>query len=156
MKGITFLKLALFSFISTIVFVFFSELTDIQPLYIGALISITICVIALTLWICIKIFHRFKHSINVILIIIFTTTSISTYFLIPKPLSIQNIEDIINANYISQAWIASVCACCISILTLIAQIIFAKSEKTYSEDLATSSSDETDTPVLTITSEEKN
>ena len=69
-----------------------------------------------------------------ILIIIFATASIVTYA-IADVTSIQSMEDIMNASYITLAWVTSVCACCVSILVLIARVIFGKPVKKADENL---------------------
>ena len=129
----TSLKLSLFSFICSIIFTLFAELSGIVPLVILSFLSGYVCAASLIAWVCLKIFHKFKYSVNIILIIIFSAISMATYLLTPDTIIIENLNDIFNSNYITRAWIASVIACCISILVLIARIIFSR---TYSEDLS--------------------
>ena len=61
-----------------------------------------------------------------ILIIIFGVAALVSGLLQPEMYLIENIGDIFSASYITLAWIASVCGCCVSILVLIARIIFGR------------------------------
>ena len=125
----TSLKVTLFSFICAITFVIFAYISGIEPLLWLAAISIAVSIISFTAWMCAKIFHRFRYSVNVILIIVFSVAALVSYILMPETIYIQTLEDIWGISYIGLAWLASICGCCVSILALIARVIFSKTPK---------------------------
>lgn len=124
-----YLKFALFSFICSIVFALAAEILNVAPIFILTVLCILACVGSLLIWLCTTIFHRFKYSLNVILIIIFLTLAVVAYFFQPESIHVENLGDFANLNYIALIGIASALACCISILTLIGQLIFGRRSK---------------------------
>lgn len=121
-----YLKLALFSFICAIVFVLAAEILHVEPLYFLVVLAILACVAFLVVWLCTVIFHRFQHSLNVILIIIFLAISVVAFIFQPEAVHIATIADIARINYLSLIGIISALACCVSILALIARLIFSR------------------------------
>lgn len=122
----TSLKVALFSFVCAIVLVIFSEASGIGFLLLPALISAVVSIGSLTVWICARILHRFRYSVNVIMIIVFGVAAIVSGLLRPEVYQIESVGDIFYTDSITLAWIASVCGCCASILVLIARTIFGR------------------------------
>lgn len=121
-----FLKIALFAFICAIAFIIAQCITGVAPIAILSGISAIVCVASLLTWVCTKIFRRFKHSLNIILVIVFLVLAIICYLFQDGPVNIESFEDFSSVSYISIAWIASTLACCISVLTLIGRLIFEK------------------------------
>ena len=121
-----YLKLALFSFICAIIFVLTAEILHVSPIYYLVLLSILSCITFLLIWLCTVLFHRFKHSLNVILIIIFLVISCVAFLFQPEVVHIETIADLTHINYISLIGIISALACCLSVLVLIAQLIFGR------------------------------
>lgn len=118
------LKTALFTFICSIVILVTIGITNLGILYIPFALSLLICFGALVAWICTKIFNKFKHSLNVIMIFIFLILSIVSSFLKDEFVVLDTWNDILNISVGSAVWILSVLSCVVSILILIARIIF--------------------------------
>ena len=123
-----FLKTALFAFICAIMFAIVQVITNVAPIAILTVLSALICIAALVAWLCSKIFNRFKHSLNIVLIIIFFVLSVVCYLFQPDAVQVESFGDFAGISIISLAWIASTLACSISILTLIGRVILEKKE----------------------------
>lgn len=142
----TSLKLALFSFICAIVFAIAATITGVFPITILALVSVFICIGALLTWLCAKILKRFKHSLNIVLIIVFFVLAVICYLFQDAPVSVETLADFTSLSYISIAWIAAAFACCSSILVLIGRLIFEKKERPIESPVDAVNSSEEYTP----------
>ena len=122
------LKLALFSFICAIVFTIAAAITSVTPIAILALVAALVCIGSLVAWVCAKILKCFKHSLNIVLIIIFFVLALVCRLFQGGPTPVETLADFTTLSYISIAWIASAFACCVSILVLIGRLIFQKKD----------------------------
>lgn len=124
-----YLKVALFSFICAIVLALTSEIIHVEPLMIPAVLSILVCVGCLLMFFCTKIFHRFRHSLTVILIVVFLVLAVVAYILAPDAsIYVREIPDLASLSYLALIAVASALACCVSVLVLIGQLIFGRRE----------------------------
>ena len=124
----SYLKAALFSFICTIIFTITQVITGFLPISILTLVSALACVAFLVVWVSSLIFKRFRHSLNIVLIVIFFVLAVITYLFQGETVEIGSFAELSNVGMMSIAWIASALACCISILVLIGRLIFEKKD----------------------------
>lgn len=122
------LKLTLFTFICSIVLFIAVYFTDLMVFGILALFAGLISFAALVAWICTKMFHKFRYSLNVILIFIFFVLTVVTAIFGGATSQLDTYEDIANLGFLSLAWVLSVFALVISILVLIGRVIFGSKE----------------------------
>ena len=73
-------------------------------------------------------FHKFRYSLNVILIFIFFVLTVVTAIFGGATSQLDTYEDIANLGFLSLAWVLSVFALVISILVLIGRVIFGSKE----------------------------
>lgn len=128
-----YLKVSLFAFICAIVFALTAGILNVLPVFWLSILSALVCLVFFIAWVCASIFHRFKHSLNVIMIIIFGTLATVAYVFQPQAIQIEYLSDFANVHYISIIFVVSALACCVSILVLIAQLIFARRDALPSE-----------------------
>ena len=125
-----YLKVALFSFICSIVLALTAEIIHVEPLLIPAVLCILTCVGCLLAYFCTRIFHRFRHSLTVILIIIFLVLSVTAFILAPDTsVRVETVSELSNLSYLALIGVASALACCISFLVLVGQLIFGRREE---------------------------
>lgn len=123
------LKIALFSFICTIVIIFTSLISDVLVLSILGVVSALVCSCSLIAWICTKIYAKFKYSLNIIVIFIFFLLVCATSVLRNPSLSIESYADMAALDVGTAIWLVSLIACVTSILVLIGRVIFTSDRK---------------------------
>ena len=119
-------KVSLFAFICAIIFALTAYALNVMPIFMLSILALMVCIVTLLIWLCISNFHRFRYSLTIISIIIFFTVAVISYILCPQTPYVEALTDILNLPYISLVFIVTSLACCISILTLIAQLIFGR------------------------------
>lgn len=122
------IKIALFAFICSIGFSVAQSITGVQPIAFLTGASSLVCIMSLVAWLCRRVLDKFKHSFNIIAIIIFAVLAVFCSVFSEEKIYIQSLHDFANMNYMTIAWIISVMGCCVSVLILIGQLIFGKKE----------------------------
>ena len=131
MKSITMLKIALFSFICAIVFVVGWELTSIEILGIPVILSAAVCIISLIVWVCMKIFHHLRYSLNVIVIFVFLCAAVILGIITERTIGLANINNYKDMTITTIAFMAATFGCLVSILVLIGRRMFFDKKNDY-------------------------
>lgn len=119
------LKLTLFTFICSVILMIAFAMTNLALFCAFSLLSGTVSFAALVAWICTKMFKKFRYSLNVILIFIFSILTAITSVCGGATSQLETYEDFINISPMSIAWLISVFSLVISILVLVGRAIFS-------------------------------
>ena len=85
-----------------------------------------ICFFSIVLWICTLILGRIRHGLNVVCIFIFLCTSVVLGAITNETIGLYNINNYADLNVPAIAFIASAVACLISVVILVARLVFGK------------------------------
>lgn len=136
MKKTTLLKIALFSFICGLLSALAAYITQIELVFVFPLIAAVVCIVSLLAYVCSLIFGKFNHSVNVIVIIIFSSVALIGAYIDPVVISADVFRDFSNMSYITLIWTCSTLAAFVSLMVLIGKLIFKKEVHTSDEQEA--------------------
>lgn len=126
MKVSNLLKLALFSFLCSIICAAGYALTNIEIIAGLTAIGAFMCFISLLMWVCTKIFKCFRCGLNVVIIVITLIASVILGFVVFQTMPITAINDYQNLSPMALMFIVSSITCLVSIMFLVGRYIFIR------------------------------
>lgn len=132
MKNLFLLKLALFSFLCSIICTVGLVITNISFIALAILFFVVLSVGALVAWVCTLIFHKFRYSLNVIVIIVTFVSSVILGLITTQTTPLSAINDYENMSLFSIMFVISSLGCLISIIVLLGRYIFSKDKSSKS------------------------